>query len=100
MSTYTSMGYHHGVSVGTWVIDENTPDDTVRRIVKGYNEGDPEIMDMAPYPLSGEWTGESLSELGLADADGDDLEDYAIGFTDGFWSEVIRSANARLENVE
>jgi hypothetical protein len=69
----------------------------VRRILKGYDEGDPEIMDMAPYPLSGEWGGEEpIDELGLADADDDDLEEYEIGFSDGFWSEIIRAANARL----
>jgi hypothetical protein len=28
MSTYTSMGYSHGVNVGSWVIDGNTPDET------------------------------------------------------------------------
>ena len=79
-----------GYSAGTWC----TPGDaaTAERILSGYDAGDPEIMDMCPAPLSGEWAGESLAELGLADATDEELAVYEEAFQEAFWGEVCRSA--------
>lgn len=95
-----SLGYEHGQSRGMWVIDGNTSEDYARKLIAGYDEGDPEVMDMQPSPLSGEWADDPLprdilAELGTdedEDSADDLLRDYAYGFSDGFWSEVMRAA--------
>lgn len=92
MKDYHAMGYERGKAAGSWVVDGNTSPTTARKILAGYEEGDPEIMDLCPNPLSGEWAGESLSQLDLDDASAEDLEEYEIGFMDGFWTEVVVSA--------
>lgn len=96
------LGRERGASAGSWVIDGNTSEAEVRAIVKGYEDGDPQVMDMQPSPLSGEWAddptiGEVLAELGVSEDDdvADDLlEAYEAGFGEGFWAEVLRSAEA------
>ena len=101
-----ALGREHGVSAGSWVIDGNTPIETVEHILKGYEDGDPEVMDIEPSPLSGEWaddpTPQTLADaLGLAEEHrGTELDqlctDYELGFSEGFWDEVTRSARAVL----
>lgn len=91
-------GYEHGRSVGSWVIDRNTTQEAARRIVNGYNEGDPAVMDMQPAPLSGEWADDPTPArvLALLGADGSAdhlLHVYEEAFGDGYWTTVIRSAN-------
>lgn len=96
------LGRDHGAAVGSWVIDGNTTSDTASRILKGYEDGDSQIMDMEPSPLSGEWadspTPQTLAdELELAEEyRGSELDqlctDYELGFSQGYWDEVIRSA--------
>ncbi len=91
-------GYEHGSNAGSWVIDGNTSRDSATRILKGIEDGDPEIMDMQPSPLSGEWAGESISELsaqyGVDLSDDDKASDFEQGFSDGYWNEVERTARA------
>lgn len=58
-----SRGHDAGSAAGSWVIDGNTTRETALHILRGYEDGDPEIMDMMPAPLSGEWAGESITEL-------------------------------------
>ena len=98
---YYKLGHERGAAAGSWVIDGNTSDDVLRRIVAGYDEGDPEIMDLAPAPLSGEWAGESISEIfGIAIhgelPHDDDLTEYENGFSVGFWESLIGDCLARL----
>ena len=87
-------GQEYGELKGSWVFDGNSEEDAIRRILTGYEDGDPEVMDIEPYPLSGEWSGESMPEL--SDRFGIDLEDeqkasdFEAGFSDGYWSEVVR----------
>ncbi len=74
----TAMGYAHGVSSGSWVIDGNTSDETKAAWRKGLEDGDPEYLDRLPSsPLSGEWAGEPLPKDVLADLGlpADDIED-------------------------
>ena len=93
-------GYERGVAAGSWILDGNSSANEAARIIKGYEDGDPEIMDMAPSPLSGEWAGESIPELSDRydlDLDDDDVAtDFEDGFSDGFWEEVLRSARAMV----
>jgi hypothetical protein len=100
-------GAEAGTAAGTWAIDGNTSAETVARILQGIEDGDPEVLDMQPAPLSGEWAGESIEEL-LGDllpdnevqpAMHDDrydalLDAYEGAFGEAYWAEVERSARA------
>ena len=86
-----------GRAAGSWA----APGDpiTAQTILTGYDEGDSEIMDMQPSPLSGENAGESMSELGLANAPDDLVNRWEDAFTEGFWAEVLSSARYQVESV-
>jgi hypothetical protein len=96
MSDAYKAGYERGEASGSWVIDGNTTETTAQRILKGINEGDPEVMDMQPAPLSGEWAGESIPALsdlyGLDLFDDEVATEFEDGFTEGFWSVVESDA--------
>lgn len=91
------IGFEHGKERGSWVIDGNTTTETARAILEGIDNGDPEIMDMEPAPLSGEWAGESIPELsdrlGLNLEDDNVASEFETGYSVGFWHEVTRAAN-------
>ncbi len=97
-------GREHGKAAGSWIIDRNTTDAAKLAIARGYDDGDPEVMDMCPAPLSGEWAGESVHELSekyVVDLyDDDKATDFEDGFTEGFWDEVIRAVKATLTTEE
>lgn len=88
---YTN-GYEAGQAAGSWVLDGNSSVSTAQRLIDGYDAGDPEIMDLCPAPLSGEWAGESPVELLGDDYTDDDADQYELGFEQGFWDEVLTSA--------
>jgi hypothetical protein len=98
------LGRDRGASAGSWAVDGNTSQDALRAIINGYNDGDPAVLNMEPSLLSGEWSDDPtindvLAELGIdedEEYEGDLLDEYENGFSDGFWGEVIRSANAML----
>lgn len=87
-------GYKAGEAAGSWVIDGNTPTETAAAILRGYSDGDPEIMDMMPSPLSGEWAGEGMAELLGDDYTDEDADEYENGYQLGFWAQVVASAQA------
>lgn len=95
-----TAGHERGKAAGSWVLDGNSTTDAAYRILEGLEDGDPEIFDMMPSPLSGEWAGESIPELSAEY--GIDLEDdtlasaFEAGFADGWSAEVTRSARAIL----
>lgn len=95
--------YEAGKARGSWVFDGNTSDETYRRVLAGYRDGDPEIMDIEPSPLSGELAGESIPELidgynEMGDeAQASACDEYELAFSQGFWDEVVRTAEAQLE---
>jgi hypothetical protein len=111
------MGRNHGLNVGSWVVDGNTSEDTCRRISQGWDDGDPEIMDMCPSPLSGEWAGEPTPDdivemfcKGAVDWSQDGIQEivelhaeilssYEEGFSDGYWSQVLTSCLAMMRKV-
>jgi hypothetical protein len=99
----TNRGTRAGYNAATWVFDGNTPDATRARVAQMIADGDPQLYDTIHEPqwLSGEWAGESITELigDLLDNDedtnnGDDniCEAYENAATDAFWNEVSRSA--------
>jgi hypothetical protein len=97
---YYRDGYEAGKAAGSWIIDGNTSSETAAHILRGIAECDPEVMDLQPSPLSGEWAGESIGELidGYAELSEDEqntvCDAYEAGYSDGFWAEVERSAKA------
>jgi hypothetical protein len=103
---YYGMGHDVGTNTGSWQIDSGrwTPRETLdicHRMIVGYNDGDPAVMDQCPAPLSGEWAGESIPELfGLAPGeewpDDDELADYESGFSDGFWTAVLSDCHREI----
>jgi hypothetical protein len=106
LSTARQLGTEHGQNAGTWVIDGNTDDEAIRRIVNGHNDGDPEILDMQPSPLSGEFADDPtprdiLAQFGI---DGDDfaadeydylLGEFEAGYSEGYWKAIVDAAAAR-----
>ena len=97
------LGVAAGRAAGSWVIDGNTSRAVAERIVTGYEDGDPAVLDIEPEPLSGEWADSMTpallgSELGISDPD--DVyaacEEYESSFREAYWGEVIRSARAIL----
>lgn len=95
-------GYEHGLAAGSWVFDGNSTQESIRKVLKGFDEGDPEIMDLQPSPLSAEWAGESIPELteryGVALEEDEKADQFEQGFADGYWDEVQRSGKALLGN--
>jgi hypothetical protein len=91
---FIEMGADAGAAAGSWVEIEGN--DQAVRILVGIEDCDPEVMDMMPAPLSGEWAGESLTELGLDGATEQELADYEIGFSDAYWATVAKSAQSQL----
>jgi hypothetical protein len=97
MNEHYEAGRERGVAAGSWIVDGNTSAEQAAAILRGIADGDPQIMDLQPSPLSGEWAGESIPELiyrydELSDDERDTACDaYEQGFSDGFWAEVKRS---------
>lgn len=92
---FSAEGAEHGHNAATWIeVDESS----AASIIQGYEDGDPEVMDIAPAPLSGEWAGESLAELGLAEASDEDLSDYENGYSEAFWTELIRRCQYQVSD--
>lgn len=59
------LGKQHGEAAGSWFFDGNTSEATYRRVWRGMEDGDPEIMDSLPSnPLSGEFA-DGLTPAGL-----------------------------------
>ncbi len=96
------MGSEYGKSLGSWVIDGNSSKAYCQRIIDGYDDGDPEIMDMCPSPLSGEWADAPTVFSVLKDLGFDPyiqnaipvLDSYEDGFIGSWWDTVIQAAYA------
>lgn len=100
------LGTEHGTASGTWV--EINDAQAAQRLLDGIEAGDPEILDMRPAPLSGEWAdGLTETELlrdeldlvvdSLSDTERAEILDaYEAAHGQGFWDEVSRAAKAQL----
>lgn len=101
------LGYAMGLAAATWVFDGNTSRETYERVLKGIEDGDPEIYDAYRLPdLSGE-DADGMTPVGLAAVLGLDFfaqaeavdkacEDWEYGVGDGFWNSVERTARHML----
>ena len=96
-SKFYKQGYAAGKARGSWIIDGNSTLETCKRIAQGFDDGDPEILDLQPSPLSGEFAGESIKELFGYQPSSHCLDLYEAGYSDGFWSEVIQSAMIQID---
>lgn len=97
----SDLGTEHGNARGSWVVDGNSSNEFCEKLIQGHEDGDPEVMDLQPSPLSGEWADEPtvsdiLRELGIqpdtSDADMA-IECYEEGFSNAWWHTVIQAAH-------
>lgn len=99
------LGYAHGQARASWMWDGNTTDETYRTFLRLYNEGDLPDDYLSPDPLSGEWAGESITEMlggefpqlreDDADVDywhGDIVDAYEDGFREGWYTYLCETA--------
>jgi hypothetical protein len=97
----TTAGREAGETAGSWVIDGNTSTETARAILRGYEDGDPAVMDMATRPLNGEFAGESIPELsaefGLPLSNETVADYFESAYIDAFWSTVIDAAGELVD---
>ena len=103
------MGREDGARAASWTYDGNTSREAAERIVRGLEDGDPEILDsFCPPNLSGEYaddpTPHSLArDLGLDDDDPRSewlIDELATAYEEGvsatFWPAVERAYRAIL----
>lgn len=98
-------GADAGRAAASWIFDGNSSEESYRRILKGIEDGDPEIMDQFRVPnLSGEWaddpTPQSLAEdYGIEGRD-DVLDEICSAWEDAastaFYAEIERIARQHL----
>ena len=103
------LGVSDGASAAGWYFDGNTTIETYRRVVAQFDEGDPELYDTFPSPLSGEWAdgtlpGDVCERLGVSldDDAADDLlrmyeDGYGVAFADTVERDARRGASASEE---
>lgn len=106
-----AKGHAHGQIDGSWATDGNMSDEALHRLLQGYEDGDPEIMDSQPAPLSGEWADGLLIDDVLialdiepynsedsewADAVDDILGEFEDGYSEGYWQRVTSDCRALL----
>jgi hypothetical protein len=106
------IGAEHGRNAASWFFDGNTPRQTYARVLRGLEDGDPEVMDTIPHAdLSGEWadrlTGpelvrDALSYVGWSGDDEDtdwfsDICDaYELAFDTAAHDEIARMARVQV----
>ena len=69
------VGAEHGSTSAGWVVTSNNCTvDAARKIIKGHEAGDPQIMEFCPNPLSGEWA-DDPTPMALLDEIANKVED-------------------------
>jgi len=112
------LGHVHGANAAEWIIQESwggragrNADSTAKAFLKGYEDGDPQVMDAYRGPdLSGEYSGDMTVNklypmLGLPDGfqDTDDFElaqEYEDGASESFYDTLVMSAKAYLSIMD
>lgn len=108
------LGLDYGKARGSWVIDGNSPKEFCQKIIDGYEDGDPEIMDISGSPLSGEFAdgpteSSVLRSLDVEIADHcnmcqeeqtEIIDAYEHAYQEGFWDTVIQAAYAQHGDYE
>lgn len=94
-------GSDAGKGSASWIEIDDVA--AARWILKGIADGDPEVMDIQPSPLSGEWAGKSIPEIidgynDMSDEDAEQAADaYEEGFSQAFWATLEDRAAALVE---
>jgi hypothetical protein len=98
-----ARGFADGHAAATWFTPQD--DESARRILRGFDEGDPEVLDELPAPrLGGEWANEPTWENILHDEGiehGDDgrpelLDAYCYAYQCAVERELVRSCRGLL----
>lgn len=106
-----ALGMDAGKNAASWFVGSSADQETYEAILKGLDDGDPEVLNMAPAWLSGEWADEPVpmdivEVVGYApstpyvadDATVQDILDaYESGADEAFWNEVARVCAYHLE---
>jgi hypothetical protein len=100
-----ALGAEHGSAAGSWVIDGNTTAETAQGIVRGYEDGDPMVMDMQPAPLSGEWADSMTPQELIHELTGEEYDlhsdefvkdaacdAYEHAYSQAYWDQVVSDA--------
>ena len=96
--TAAKQGAHDGKNRAAWGFDGNTDTRTYKGFLEGVIDGDPEIMDaFSVSPLSGEWAGESISEILGARTTQAAMDAYEMAFQDAYWAELERVARYHVK---
>ena len=108
------IGTSHGRNAAGWVFDGNTPAAVYAEVLKGIEDGDPQVMDAYRAPdLSGEFADSYsehllIAETGLGDAElmpddewNEAVSEAANAYNDAasaaFWAEVERVAREHVD---
>lgn len=71
-----TAGKKAGAASASWFFDGNTTKETYRRVLRGIDDGDPEILDRFPVlDLSGQWGG-GTTDRDVLDDIGVDEDEY------------------------
>lgn len=84
IQTAYDKGREHGANAGEWYFDGNTEDATYSAVLKGIEDGDPQVLDTFPTFSFGEWAGESVSEI-LGDLPEDEADEITEAYLQGFY---------------
>jgi hypothetical protein len=105
LSAADAAGRDHGRAAASWYFDGNTSRGTYEHVLRGIEDGDPEVLDTFPTsPLSGEWADDPtpasvLEDLDVAEDD-PSADDYLRAYEDGFYEassyEIERAARYQL----
>jgi hypothetical protein len=97
-----------GENAAAWAFDGNTSLETYARILKGIEEGDPEILDAFNTPnLSGEYA-DGPTPASLADQYGIENRDWVLdqvcdawlgAASDAFWKVVEHTCRSQVEQA-
>lgn len=112
-----NIGVEHGRDAAAWYVQDSiggrvSARDAIRtasRVLRGIEDGDPEILDSLPYPdLSGEWADgytprDLLHDVGGNDGDAsfwqDLVSDLCDSYEDGFQSGVLVDVSEACREV-
>lgn len=110
---YTNIAYErgreHGDAEASWLFDGNTTTETYKTFLYLYNGCELPDEYCPRDPLSGEWAGESSTELigDLLDCAGNDHEEcdaiaeaYEQGYREGWYDRLVDTAEYMTQDLD
>jgi hypothetical protein len=112
------LGVSKGDKMAKMIVNNETTVKAAKLLVQGYLESNEEVMDICPKPVSGEFadgdtpldiideiaklagSDKLLKNTNIEDAmdeSSDVLDTFEDGYSEGFWIEALKRANAILE---